>query len=100
MGFIINRNGDKIQVNNPEGYDWEKVVILQDDTILVDRWIASLFKREMGIHSPVDEEFVCDKLFDREPTDEELIFFMAQNEVHSFSGYVMVDKVKMIGYGE
>jgi hypothetical protein len=97
MGYIINKEGQRIQVDNPDGWCAENVVIINDDTILVDKWAVDLYKRDMWANSD-ESNFVKEIMFDKEPTDEQLIFHMSQNGINRASGYVSVQKVKALDY--
>ena len=44
MGYVINSEGKTIKVNNPDGYCAENVVLVNDDTILVDKYMIKIFK--------------------------------------------------------
>ena len=57
------------------------VVMIADDVYLQDIWIATC-QRDLSRRVPYqkDIEFVKDKIYDHEPTKDELIQFMCANE--------------------
>jgi hypothetical protein len=97
MGYIINGNGEKIAINNPDGYCAENVVLINDDTILVDKYIINIYKKQL-YEKNSESEFITEILLDNEPTDEEIIFHMVQNGVNRYSGYVTIDKIKTLDF--
>lgn len=99
MGYVINKNGEKIEVNNPEGYCAENVVLINDDTILVDKYVINIYKKQL-YEKRSEAEFIIEILLDNKPTDEEIIFHMVQNGINRYSGYATVDKVKCLDFKE
>ena len=97
MGFVINKNGEKIEVPNPEGFCAETVVLINDDTILQDRYIINIYKRDMGFKN-AESEFITDVIFNEMPTDENIIYTMVQNGVNRYSGYATVEKIKVLDF--
>lgn len=95
MGYIIKENGEKIEVNNPDGFCTEEVVLVNDDTILKDKYILELYKKE---YNSDKSEFVKEIEFDTIPTDEKIIFHMTKNGISRYSGYAQINKIKVIDF--
>jgi hypothetical protein len=100
MGYVINKNGEKIEVNNPEGWCAESVVLVNDDTILVDKYIINLFKKEMWDNSKSESEFIKEIVLNKEPTNEQIIFYLCQNGLNRYSGYATIEKIKTLDFKE
>lgn len=97
MGYVINSEGKKIKVNNPDGYCVENVVLVNDDTILVDKYMINIFKKSL-YENGSDTELVAEIVLDDEPTNDEIIFHMALNGVNRYSGYATVEKIKVLDF--
>lgn len=98
--FIINKNGDKMPVDD-SSVDYNKgyhpcvqlVTLIDDGMYLEDVWVANCYKDKNGFQSKSMElEFVAEKEFDHEPTHEELIHFMASNGLTIYD-FVGVEKM-------
>ena len=97
MGYIVNRNGDKIKVKNPDGYCGENVVLVNDNTYLDTKWLVEIYKKDMCSRGQ-ESEFVAEIEFDNEPTDEQIIYHMVKNEVNRYSGYAIVNKIRVMDF--
>lgn len=75
MGYVINKEGMKIKVDNPDGYCAENVVLINDDTVLVNKWIVNMFKKQL-YEKGSESEFVAEILFDKEPTNDQIIYHL------------------------
>lgn len=98
MGYVINKHGDKIEVNNPDGDCAENVVLINDDTILLEKYLINIFKKEMWNGSSHESEFIKEILLDEKPTDEQLIFYMSQNGINRYTGFITIEKIKTLGF--
>lgn len=99
MGYVINEKGQKLEVNNPEGYCAENVVLINDDTILIDKYIIYIYKKEL-YEAQSESEFVAEVILDDKPTNEQIIFHMVKNGVNRYSGYVTIEKIKTLDFKE
>ena len=97
MGYIINRDGDKIEVKNPEGCCGEIVVLISDTTILNTKWLIEIYKKDIYDKNS-ESEFIKEVILDDKPTDEEIIYHMVKNEVNRYSGYATVNKIRVMDF--
>ena len=97
MGYIVNRNGDKIIVKNPDGYCGENVVLVNDRTYLDTKWLIEIYKKDMCSNGQ-ESEFIAEVECDSEPTNEEIIYHMVKNEVNRYSGYAIVNKIRVMDF--
>lgn len=103
MRFIIDKQGNKCPVDDKESNIsecriLETVTLVDENVYLEDRWMATAYKNKYGFDSRPDEldyENYIEKIFAKEPTEEELIHFMASNGLGLYD-YVSVEKVKRI----
>jgi len=97
LGYVINGKGEKLEVDNSDGWCGESVVLISDTTVLLTKYVINIFKQQ--IHQKSSEsEFVKEIILDEEPTDEMVIFHMVQNGVNRYSGYAIVDKIKVLDF--
>ena len=68
MGYIVNRNGDKVEVKNPDGCCGENVVLVNDDTFLDTKWLIEIYKKDIYSNNS-ESEFITEVVLDTEPTD-------------------------------
>lgn len=99
MGYIVNKNGDKIKVKNPDGYCGENVVLVSDRTYLDKKWLIEIYKKDINSNNS-DSEFVAEVVLDDEPTDEKIIYHMVKNEVNRYSGYAIVKEIRVMDFLE
>ena len=97
MGYIVNRNGDKIKVKNPDGYCGENVVLVNDRTYLDTKWLIEIYKKDMCSKGQ-ESDFIAEVVLDNFPTDEEIIYLMVKNEVNRYSGYAIVNKIRVMDF--
>lgn len=90
MGYVINSEGKKIKVNNPDGYCAENVILINDDTILTYKYLIRLVSFSEGI--------VAEELLDEEPSDEIIMYYMSKNNVNRYAGYAEVVKVRTLDF--
>ena len=100
MGYVINKQGKKLEVNNPDGNCAENVVLVNDETILVDKYIINLFQKEMWNSNNKESEFIAEVILDNEPTDEQIIFHMVKNGINRYTGFAVVEKIKKLDFKE
>lgn len=102
--YIIDHNGNKIPLDEEKiAYDGgfnpcvQMVSLIDDSLYLKDAWIASGYKNKNAFQSfkNFETEFITEKEFDHEPTQSELIYFMAANGLTVYD-FVEVSKVKKL----
>lgn len=82
---IITKHGDNIQLDNnalPESIkDWtcEEASIIQDNVKLKKCWLVIVQEKDFTPHS--DYEFVEQKIFDYEPTEDDLLFLLSKHSL-------------------
>ena len=96
MSYLINKRGEKIEVNCDSDWLYENVCLVDDDVCLDPVWMVTCIHRDLN--GKVDYENYVDKIFTHEPTDEELIHFMISN---GFTRYdlVQVEEMKTLDAG-
>lgn len=100
MMKVITKNGTVLPVDdNKVDYDKEyinavsTVTLIDDDVYLKPVWITTVQrdKNEASLRFGNDLEFIDEKVFTHEPTQEELLYFMSSCGV-GITGYVTVEK--------
>lgn len=99
MGYVINGNGEKLEVSNSDGWCGESVVLINDTTVLLNKYVLNIFKKSMYERNS-ESEFIKEIEFDNEPNDETIIFHMVQNGVNRYSGYATIDRIKVLDFGD
>ena len=93
--LFVNRYGDNFHIEDDRVPDvnrdwlWNKTYMFPDDARLEECWVASVSKC-VPMHSD-QYEYVGEKVYDHEPTKEELLWLMAHFDAVRYS-YVTVDK--------
>jgi len=101
MGYVINSEGEKMEVKNPNGCCGENVVLINDTTILNEKWIIAIYKKAFyGKNSESESDFITEIILDEEPTNEEIIFYMVTNGVNRYSGYSIVERIRVLDFEE
>lgn len=103
MRYIIDGQGNKCLVddNNVDITNRriiETVTLVDDSVILCDRYLVTAYKNKSMCTSSKDElyyETSVEKIFETEPTKEELIHFLASNGFGLYD-YVLVEKIKQL----
>lgn len=63
----------------------QQVTLITDEVYLKKKWIATAEKNINAFNSRSDElEFVAEKIFDHEPNEQELMYFMAENGLNRY----------------
>jgi len=99
MGYVINNRGEKMEVENPDGDCGENVVLINDTTILNEKWVIGIYKKAL-YEKNSQSDYVTEVILDNEPTDEEIIFHMVTNGVNRYSGYSIVEKIRVLDFQE
>ena len=97
MGYVINKAGKKIEVDNEEGVIAENVVLISYDAILKDNYIINIFKKNMW-EKGSESEFVKEVIVEHEPNDNEIMYHMVQNGVNRASGFASIEKIKVLDF--
>lgn len=90
--FIVDEKGERVHIDDamiPEKMkEWthRNVKMYHDDTKLEECWIASVYSTFNN-----ENEFKGEKIYDHDPTQEELIWLMCEKNSLRFS-YVEVKK--------
>ena len=103
MRFIVDKQGNKCPIddsksNISENRIIETVTLIDENVYLKDRWLVTAYKNKYAFDSRPDEldyENYVEKIFRKEPTEEELIYFMASNGLGLYD-YVYVQKMKTL----
>ncbi len=87
--YIVTKFGTKLPVDD-SAIDYEneyvpgisQVTMLDEGVTLKERWLVTIQRDTHFDSSPADDknerfEFVAEKLFDHEPTKEEILYFMS-----------------------
>ena len=84
--YIVTKYGKKLPVDD-SAIDYEneyvpgisQVVMLDEEVTLKERWLVTIQKDTHSDSNNKNErfEFVAEKLFDHEPTKEDILYFMA-----------------------
>lgn len=90
MGFVINAEGEKIKVDNPNGWCMENVVLINNNTVLKSKYLLRVVDFEDGV--------VAEELFDDYPSDEIILYHMSQNNINRYMGYAEVKEVKILDF--
>lgn len=98
MGYVINKQGEKLEVSNPNGNCAESVVLVNDETILVDKYIINIFQKNEWENK--ESEFIAEVILDEKPTDEQIIFHMVKNGINRYTGFAVIEKIKMLDFKE
>ena len=96
MGYIIDRTGNKIQVPGGNDICSENVALISDNTILETQYIVEVYeKNDWG--SP-NSKFIAERIFDKKPSDEEIIFFLSSNGISRYGGYAAVHEIRTLDF--
>lgn len=92
--YLVTEFGDKVHLDDNNlseditRFRFADVKLVSDDTELEKCWVAMVNTRDL---SKKEYEFVGEKVYDHYPTQEELVWLMAQYDA-LWSGYVTVDE--------
>lgn len=99
--LIVTERGESFRVNNddvPEPVkEWlyNKAYVFHDDIEMEDCWVADVCKQDVFHSNSGEYEFAGGKVFDHEPTNEELYALMGKHDALRYS-YVTVTKAKRL----
>lgn len=99
MGYVIDRYGNKEKVNMDTHFSTDKVALVDEDLILRTKYLIQICKSDN-----MDSDRICDlvaeKEVDKYPTDEQIIYYMMENEVNMNNGYATIAEIKVIDFKE
>lgn len=99
--LIITERGESFRVDNdavPEAVkEWlyNKAYVFHDDIEMEDCWVADVCKQDVLRSNSGEYEFAGSKVYDHEPSDEELYALMGKHDALRYS-YVTVTKAKRL----
>ena len=91
--FVVNKNGDRLPVdNNKIDYDkgfhpvCQNVGLYEDEIKLVPIWIVQLQKDKNAFESTkkIELEFIDEVKFTHEPTENEILYLMSTNGLNLY----------------
>lgn len=96
---VITEYGTELSVDTSK-LDFDKefvpclsqVTLISEDVYLEPVWIAYLYKNTNNKQVHTNMEYVSEKVFNHEPSENELIYFMAANGALPYNYYVTVEK--------
>lgn len=92
--LLVNERGDSFHIDEDlipqNAQEWlnNKSYMFSEDVELEECWVACVNKRNFDSK---EYEYVGEKVYDHEPTKEELLWLMANHDALRLS-YVVVDK--------
>lgn len=99
--LIVTERGEIFRIDNesvPEPVkEWlyNKAYVFHNDIEMEDCWVADVCKRDVIHDSSGEYEFAGSKVFDHEPTNEELYALMGKHDALRYS-YVTVTKARRL----
>lgn len=96
---VITEYGTELSVDTSK-LDFDKefvpclsqVTLISEDVYLEPVWIAYLYKNTNNNQVHTNMEYISEKVFNHEPSENELIYFMAANGALPYNYYVTVEK--------
>ena len=96
---VITKYGTELPVDTSK-LDFDKefvpclsqVTLVSDDVYLQPVWIVYLYRNTNNHQTHTDLEYVAEQVFNHEPSENELIYFMAANGAAPYGYYVTVEK--------
>ena len=96
---VITKYGTELPVDTSK-LDFDKefvpclsqVTLVSEDVYLEPVWIVYLYVDSNNRMNHSNLEYVDEKIFDHEPSENELIYFMAANGATPYSYYITVEK--------
>ena len=97
---IVTEKGTELPIDDSKiDYDKERLYLSQQVTLIDDQiylesvWIVYLWKNKNENHLVhTNLEYVTEKVFYHEPSENELIYFMAANGARVHDDFVTIDK--------
>lgn len=96
---IVTERGTELPIDDSKiDYDKERIWLSQQVTLIDDQvhlepvWIAYLWKNKNDRQVYTDLEYVAEKVFYHEPSENEMIYFMAANGARVQDDFVTVEK--------
>ena len=96
---VITKYGTELPVDTSK-LDFDKefvpclsqVTLVSEDVYLERVWIVYLYRNTNNHQTHTNMEYVSEKVFNHEPSENELIYFMAANGALPYNYYVTVEK--------
>ena len=98
MARIIDSDGNSIQVEKEQNYLSNHCVSISDNVVLKEKFIVNIFKRNTNIKKNEESEFVCEIMYNKEPTKDQLIYELIKNDVSRYDGYATIEKAYMVDF--
>lgn len=92
--FGVNMNIDSKKVpKDALGWSTQRAYLFDDGVELERCWVATLYENDISANCGRDDryEYVATRIYDHEPSQNEILMFMAKYNSMSFS-YVKIDK--------
>ena len=99
MGYIINKYGDKEKVTMTTNFTTEKLALVDESLCLKTKYLIQICKSDEMSTSRICD-LVAEKEVDEKPTDEQIIYYMMENEINMSNGYATVAEIKVIDFNE
>lgn len=105
MRYIIDGQGHKFPINDnnvdtPDCRMVETAAIVDDNVFLCEKYLVTAYRNNNTGDSREDElnyETSIEKIFDTEPTEDELIHFLVSNGFGLYD-YITVNKIRQLCY--
>ena len=94
---LISEHGNDFHINddlipeNTKDWFWNKCYLFSEEVELEECWVASVYRKNWDHGRNPEYEYAGEKLYDHEPSKEELLWLMAHFDSVR-NGYVTVEK--------
>ena len=100
---LINKYGEEMQIDNELFGDeldtcFPKLVTINNDLELKTKYSLDIYKYTN--YKEQECELLESILFNKEPTDKEITYYLAKHKLHEYNGFAEVSKMKVLGWKE
>ena len=90
---IVNKYGEEVAIQMSEDCNCSDIVAIHEDMELADQYILEIYKYidyYMG-----DSEIVKEIGFEKEPTEQQILYYLMREGLTESTGYAQINKIKV-----
>lgn len=90
---IVNKYGEEVVIEMNEDCNCSDIVAIHEDMELADQYILEIYKYidyYMG-----DSEIVKEIGFEKEPTEQQILYYLMREGLTESTGYAQINKIKV-----
>ena len=95
MAYVPDKYGNRTHVPGTMRFITQPVVMAHEDCILRQQWLIAIWKSAKN-----GADFVVEYMENEQPSTDQILYYLAHNNISRYEGYATVQEVYVVDWKE